>query len=1674
MNRTQLSCATVILALILAGLFSALVNAPDVGYQMQRTGIYSSTLHPPILIIGDLGFTNDSGVVRGSGTPSDPFVISNWIIDASSTIGIDIRGTTACFVILDCSIHGGETAGYAGISLTGCTNGEIISNNCTDNDRGISLASDADGNRLTGNLLFSNAAYGISIEGSSRNIVWNNTLAQNNGAGSVYNSSRNQAFDDGLGASGGNFWNSSGGYGNSWSDWTTPDTSAPYCIVDLPYNISGSADVRDLHPKASPTCTITSPTASPTYLTGWGWIKLMGVAHDDVAVTRVDWSNSLGGSGNAYMTPQYGGANVNWQSRGNVQLFAGINEITVVARDASGNLVTDSLTAIYDTALPICTITSPTSSPDYNTSSSCIALSGVASDDCGIAIVTWKNMLTGASGTASGTTNWSIANISLGEGSNLMYINATDIAGNKNGDTILVSSHPFEYVNPGSRVTFASVPTGTTSSITDLNLTGNSATDVVVLDGELWIMFRASDQAVVAKYHPSYSESSWNISFEAYAPKTGSSYVPSMDPGKFGLQATIWSGSLKVAGVELAVGNSSSEGIYALEGVAWQIASHGIAPAWPGGNSSCGEKPDRYVVSFEWQEGTITAMVRHTVLGVLLVRTFAASGADALIRLSSDSVVHKTGTGGDIRSINGGWMVDDLTIRAPGSPYPVLPLLWAEAPQSGPVRVRLTDEDGVPLAVQMRIAGKDAVQSGAYYEAYYPRNVDWCAGTTIDVIDGPVVFQDSVKITTTCTTSGARVTQWWGGWDWASVLGTDDCSGFTTTKNIYRDYDHPLTAYVEYLYGVSSDILASQSELAIHLPHDYLTWKSKTWGEALASATTSHSSMANTYSFSSRWDNPSYVGDGDTYISLANPGSAGTYEVMFAQYLKGTRIMGISSNNVDTTPGNSSLYGSWWSPTALWWTTDGHSWQPSRPEDMMDAMRPWNTDGNFAAWTLVQSVASQGGLLRVYNHRAIQSNAATVVHWIVDPKTNFSYENWKATDGEAASYIYASHTTSVSKNSSAGPLAYDVHRMNPKTAGYWLVPVTVSIDLCGKPVSRVLVVEHTPSGDVSKALGALDGKRVMDVGYDVRNDTLYVSDFFNSSATIIVSTLGITITGPTANPTMTTSWHMVYLRGTASGSNEVTSVTWCNSLGGSGMTYMNPQWGGASVTWQSRGNVLLYSGVNVITATAHDATGNTASDTLTVIYDVTPPTCEITSPVEDPYISSVASVSVAGVASDNVAVASVSWFNAANGASATATGTTSWTVSEIPLAYGSNAITVTSHDSAGYACSDTITVIFDSMIPTCTVALPVENPSYTNISSAEIAGYASDDSAVVAVTWVNDRGGSGTCNGTTFWSQADLALSEGWNNITVTVWDDGTPQNSAFSIITIIFDDTDPTCTIDVPTDSPTYNATGATIDLGGTAHDNINVESISWLNDRGGGGSKGGAANWTISGITLCIGYNNITVVATDGTGNAGSDTITVIRDDVKPTCTIVTPAANPIYLLSGSLDVAGTAYDNNAVVNVTWNNSATGQSGVCTGTTSWSKTGIALNPGNNTITITAYDAEGNSATDSLLVINGTNPVVMITGPTENSTMTTDWHYIVLTGAAFDDYNVTIVYWVNSLTGDNGIMYLTPQFGGANVTWQTRGSVHLMPGSNVITVTANDKTGHTGNDVITVMYTGT
>jgi hypothetical protein len=95
-----------------------------------------------------------------------------------------------------------------------------------------------------------------------------------------------------------------------------------------------------------------------------------------------------------------------------------------------------------DTTPPVATITGPTNQATYATSVTPLAtLSGTASDNVGVTQVSWSNDR-GGSGTATGTTSWSVSGIALSGGGNVLTVTARDAANNTSTDTLTVTYTP--------------------------------------------------------------------------------------------------------------------------------------------------------------------------------------------------------------------------------------------------------------------------------------------------------------------------------------------------------------------------------------------------------------------------------------------------------------------------------------------------------------------------------------------------------------------------------------------------------------------------------------------------------------------------------------------------------------------------------------------------------------------------------------------------------------------------------------------------------------------------------------------------------------------------------------------------------------------------------------------------------------------------------------------------------------------------------------------------------------------------------------------------------------------------------------------------------------------------------------------------------------------------------
>ena len=122
-----------------------------------------------------------------------------------------------------------------------------------------------------------------------------------------------------------------------------------------------------------------------------------------------------------------GAGTANWSRA--LTLSAGTNTIRVVASDARGNSVTNTLLLISDTTKPTVTITAPRESQRW--SNAVFAVSGTAKDTRQVAAVRCQtNGVWGSVSTTNGWTNWTVG-VALVPGANTVRAYAVDAAGNK-------------------------------------------------------------------------------------------------------------------------------------------------------------------------------------------------------------------------------------------------------------------------------------------------------------------------------------------------------------------------------------------------------------------------------------------------------------------------------------------------------------------------------------------------------------------------------------------------------------------------------------------------------------------------------------------------------------------------------------------------------------------------------------------------------------------------------------------------------------------------------------------------------------------------------------------------------------------------------------------------------------------------------------------------------------------------------------------------------------------------------------------------------------------------------------------------------------------------------------------------------------------------------------------
>jgi hypothetical protein len=230
----------------------------------------------------------------------------------------------------------------------------------------------------------------------------------------------------------------------------------------------------------------------------------------------------------------------------------------------------------------------------------------------------------------------------------------------------------------------------------------------------------------------------------------------------------------------------------------------------------------------------------------------------------------------------------------------------------------------------------------------------------------------------------------------------------------------------------------------------------------------------------------------------------------------------------------------------------------------------------------------------------------------------------------------------------------------------------------------------------------------------------------------------VVITGPTTAATYTTSALSLTLSGTAADNVGVSQVTWASSNGSNGGSGTAT----GTTTWTADGIVLL-EGTNVLTVTARDAAGYTATDTLTVTVpgsvDTTPPAVSLTAPAPGSTVSG--TITVSADASDDVGVAGVQFkLDGVNlGAEDTAAPyAVSWNTTTAVV--GAHSLTAVARDAAGNIVTSTaVTVTVASVSPASLLA----NGSFEAFTGTVATSWTLDTDGVVALTGAKVTGLTG-------------------------------------------------------------------------------------------------------------------------------------------------------------------------------------------------------------------------------------------------------------------------------------------------------------------------------------------
>ncbi|RSC68651.1 Ig-like domain-containing protein [Acinetobacter sp. FDAARGOS_495] len=380
---------------------------------------------------------------------------------------------------------------------------------------------------------------------------------------------------------------------------------------------------------------------------------------------------------------------------------------------------------------------------------------------------------------------------------------------------------------------------------------------------------------------------------------------------------------------------------------------------------------------------------------------------------------------------------------------------------------------------------------------------------------------------------------------------------------------------------------------------------------------------------------------------------------------------------------------------------------------------------------------------------------------------------------------------------------------------------------------------------------------------------------------------------------------------------------------------------------------------DTVTATATDPAGNTSlPGTGTVSADITAPVVAL-----DDMLTNDSTPALTGTVNDPTATVVVNVDGTDYPAVNNGDGT--WTLADntLPvLADGPHTITVTATDAAGNAGTDTAVVTIDTTAPNAPVLDPIN-------ATDPVSGTA-EAGSTVTVTYPDGTTATVVAGTDGSWSVPNPGNLVDGDTVTATATDPA-GNTSLPGTGTVSADITAPVVALDdVLTNDSTPALTGTVNDPTATVVVNVDGTDYPAVNN--------GDGTWTLADNTLpalADGPHTITVTATDAAGNVGNDTAVVTIDTSVPVVSLDDLTTNDTTpALTGAIDDPTAT----VVVNVDGIDYPATNNGDGTWTLA-DNTLPALIDGPHTVTVTATDPAGNTATDTATLTIDTVPADLI-----------------------------------------------------------------------------------------------